>query len=57
MTLEEAQDGVGRRVIFTYYHGEEVEGTITSVGTKNVFVRFNIHPEACSPEQLRFSVL
>jgi FKBP-type peptidyl-prolyl cis-trans isomerase 2 len=55
LTLEEARRHVGERVTFHYFHGEEVIGTITSVGAKNVFVRFNPrhdYGEACDPERL-----
>lgn len=53
MTLDEARAAIGRRVAFTYLHGEQVFGRITSVGERNVFVRFEkSSSEACDPEQL-----
>jgi hypothetical protein len=49
---------VGRKVIFTYLHGETAEGVVTSVNDKYVFVRFGslAHGEACEPERLALSV-
>lgn len=56
LTLEEAREHVGARVTFHYPHGENVAGIITSVGTKNVFVRFKHFPgagsDSCTPDWL-----
>lgn len=43
----------GDRVVFTYYHGEAVEGVVTSTNKVYVFVDFGSgYGEACDPERL-----
>lgn len=50
------EDQIGQRAIFTYFHGEEQTGVVTSVGSRFVFVRFHgSTSEACDPAQLRLA--
>jgi hypothetical protein len=58
VTLDEARAAVGRRVVFTYFHGEQDAGVVTSVNDKNVFVRFGAKAfsEACDPDRLALEV-
>lgn len=54
MTAANADYGAGDRVVFTYYHGESVEGVVTSTNDRYVFVRFSSgYSEACDPSMLR----
>lgn len=53
-TLNESD--IGRKVIFTYQHGERCEGEITSWNDRYVFVRFKgPNGEACDPSNLEFT--
>ena len=58
MTLDEASRNIGRKVVFTYHHGERDYGVITSTNHKNVFVRFGAkaNSESCDPERLEFDL-
>lgn len=49
---------IGRKVIFTYHHGEEKEGVVTSFNATCVFVRFGTESgsKACDPSMLRLAV-
>lgn len=50
-----ADRDIGRKVIFTYLHGESCEGVLTSWNDKFVFVRFKgPNGEACDPVQCQF---
>lgn len=57
MSASEWAERVGRRVVFKYHHGEEVEGVVSSANERFVFVRFGsaASAEACDPEQLRLA--
>lgn len=41
---------IGRRVVFTYHHGESETGSLTGWSPRVIFVRFNLHPQGCQPE-------
>ena len=58
MTLDEAELGIGRLVIYYPGHGSSDEGVITSVGDSFVFVRYgsDIGSLATPAGKLRFSV-
>ena len=48
---------IGRKVIFTYMHGERVEGELSSWNPDYIFVRFKgPNGEACEPNQLEFAI-
>lgn len=51
-----AESDKGRKVIFTYSHGERVEGELSSWNDRYVFVRFKgPNGEACDPSMCEFS--
>jgi hypothetical protein len=54
ITLEEARHNIGALVV--YRSGIIEEGTITSVGSENVFVRYrgDLHSKATRPEDLEW---
>lgn len=60
MTIIEAHLGIGRTVIYTPFPGCDLDmtevGVITSVGDKNVFVRYgsDLHTKATCPADLHF---
>jgi hypothetical protein len=54
MTLDEARDHVGEKVIYSTHPGQAEEGVISSVGRKYVHVRYMRSPDpvATYPENL-----
>lgn len=60
MTLNEASKGIGRKVIYTPFDGclfGDLEyGVITSVNSKNVFVRYgtDVNSKSTDPNDLKF---
>ena len=51
------EEDKGRAVIFTYHHGEEEHGFLSSWNEYYVFARFHSGDTAaaCEPDQLRFA--
>lgn len=56
MTIEEAAEGAGRRVVYTAPHGPREFGVITSTSAMYVFVRYGsaVNAQATPPELLTF---
>lgn len=54
MTLDEARDNAGRRVVYSPHPGEEEEGVIVYASGVHVFVRYggNGAPKATPPHCL-----
>lgn len=54
MTLTEARENIGRKVVYTAPHGAKEDGIITTVGFTYVFVRYgnNQHGSATDPKRL-----
>lgn len=57
ITLEQACQSVGRKVVYTPFHGEVEEGVITGHSKSWVFVRFgsDAHSKATAPAALDFA--
>lgn len=54
MTLEEANNSIGRKVVFEQFGCKKEEGVITSVNDRFIFVRFgnSCQGQACSPSSI-----